>query len=234
MKNLILLAIAWPCLAFAGVEEDFDSLGGNKIILEKAQALNPETQISIVQERTVPRRNRWEIAPEYSGTVGGDTYVKTQNFGMNVHYHITPRWSLGAKFNKSFNKLTPEGETLIEEAKRDYEKDPETPLAIIPNIDYPTEEQMAYLNWYPIYGKMNLLDMGIAQFDVYGTLGAGQVKLSSSSSPSYSAGGGFGIWWTRNFSTRLEMRYQTYKAQYFNKEQTMELGVGSVQMGWIL
>ncbi len=227
-----------PGLIFAAEEsstgQDFDSLGGNKILLEKAQAINPETDISIVQERTVSRRNRWEIAPEYSGTFGGETYIKTQNAGLNVHYHITPRWSLGLKYNRSFNKLTEEGEALINQAVKEYEQDVTKPRALIPDMDFPIEEQMASINWYPIYGKMNLLDKGVAQFDVYALFGVGQVRLHSGSKPSYSAGGGFGIWWNKSFSTRLEMRYQKYKSQYFNGEKENDLALASVQMGWLL
>jgi outer membrane beta-barrel protein len=234
MKKSILLLILAPVFAFADVEKDFENLGGNKILLEKAKALNPDTKVTVVQERTVSRRNRWELSPEYSGTFGGDTYVKTQNVGLNVHYHITPQWSVGLKYGKSFNKLTEEGNNLYDKAIADYKKDPSNPDAIIPDIDHPREEQMAFVDYYPIYGKMNLLDQGIAQFDVYATLGYGQVKMRTATQPSYTAGGGLGIWWTKHFSTRLEMRYQNYKAQYMTGEKSLDLTVGSVQMGWMI
>jgi outer membrane beta-barrel protein len=233
MKFFLILFLA-PVLALADVESDFSDLGGNKIILEKAKALNPEMEVSIVQGRTVSRRNRWELSAESSGSFGGDTYVKTLNAGLNIHYHINPRWSLGVKYNRSFNKLSAEGNALIEQAIAEYEKDPSAPKVLIPEIDFPKETQMAFINWYPIYGKMNLLDKGIAQFDVYALLGYGKVKLNSGVQTAYSAGGGFGIWWTKKISTRLEMRWEGFKAQYLKGERPMDLGLASVQMGWML
>src|SRR5690606_28067699 len=123
--------------------------------------------------------NRWEIAPEYSGSFGGDPYVRSMNAGLNVHYHINPRWSLGLKYNRSFNKLTPEGDKMVEDAVKEYLETPTETGNPVPNIDFPREEQLAMVNWYPIYGKMNLLDRGIAQFDVYALAGAGTMKLGS-------------------------------------------------------
>lgn len=234
MKLLLALSFLASVAAHADIGNDFDSLGGNKIILEKAKALNPEINTSIVQDRTVSRRNRWELTTEVAGSFGGDTYVETLNAAINVHYHINPRWSLGLRYAKDFNKLTAEGTALIDQAQREYAEDPENPRALIPNIDYPKEEQMALINWYPIYGKMNLLDKGVAQFDVYALVGAGKVQLNSSNQSTYTAGGGFGIWWNQKFSTRLEMRYQNYKAQYFQGEQNMHVAIASMQMGWLL
>lgn len=234
-KWVIFLALTSAAsVSVADIEKEFDGLGGNRVLLEKAQTLNPDAPTSIVQERTVNRRNRWEISPEYSGTFGGDTYVKSQSAGLNVHYHITPRWSLGVKYNRTFNKLTDEGNALIEKALDEYSKDTENPSALIPEIDYPKEEQMAYLNWYPVYGKMNLLDRRVAQFDFYGLLGYGQVRLLSGTQPTYTAGGGLGIWWGPRFSTRVEMRYQNYKHKTFAGDKTVDLAIASMQMGWLL
>ncbi|MEI7973586.1 MAG: hypothetical protein WCH11_04380, partial [Bdellovibrio sp.] len=54
----------------ADLLQDFDSLGGNKVLLEKAQALNPEQNVYVVQDRIVSRKNRFEIAPEFHSVLG--------------------------------------------------------------------------------------------------------------------------------------------------------------------
>ena len=235
MKSILVsvLILVSALTALANVENEFDGLGGNKILLDKAKAINPGTEISVVQERTVSRRNRWEIDPEYSGSFGGDAYVKTANAGLNVQYHINPKWSLGVKYNQSFNKLTPEGEALVARALDDFNKNPGNPTASVPAINYQKSEKMVFADWYPIYGKVNLFDR-VAQFDVYGLAGLGSVTLSSGDVSSYSLGGGLGIWWSKNFSTRAEMRYQTYKAPFYDGEKSRDLALGSVQMGWLL
>ncbi len=236
MKSLFisLVILASALSANADVEKDFDGLGGNKILLDKAKAINPGTEISVVQDRTVSRRNRWELAPEYSGSFGGDAYVKTINAGLNVHYHLNPHWSFGVKYNHSFNKLTSEGEAVIGRALEDYKNNSANPTANVPEINYQKEEKMVFTNWYPVYGKMNLLDLGVAQFDAYGLAGLGSVTLRTGDVSSYSLGGGLGIWWSKKFSTRAEMRYQTYKAPFFDGDKSMDLALASVQMGWML
>lgn len=237
-KHTFLLAALFSVQTFALVandlESDFSSLGGNRVILEKAQELNPEQNISIVQDRIVPRRNRWELATEIAGTFGGDTYSKTSSLGLNVQYHINPRWSLGVRYNHDFNKLTPEGDAMVNRAIDDYAANPKAPTAPVPAMDYAKSETFALVNWYPIYGKLNLLDKGVAHFDVYGLAGYGQVVLSSGPTKSTTAGLGVGLWWNRHFSSRFEMRYQNYHAQYLENTMNLDLAVASVQMGWLL
>lgn len=213
--------------AKADLLQDFDSLGGNDVLLEKAQALNPEVRVRVVQDRIVQRRNRWEFSPEISSVFGGDAYNSTQNVGLNAHYHITPHWSVGAKYNYSFNQLRTEGEALIAEAKA---KD----SATIPDIDFPKQQMMAVVNWYPVYGKMNIFDLGVAHFDLYALAGAGQIQLRSGSTGVYSFGGGIGFWISQHLSTRIEVSQQVYKAKRFNGEVGMNTSVAGVQIGYML
>jgi len=244
MKRLLLtLTMLFAVSALAANPEavktestdaEFDSLGGNKILLDKAKALEPEKNVSIVQNRTVPLENRIEIAPEFSGTFGGDTYSRTKSIGLNAMFHFNPRWAIGAKYNYSFNNLTPEGEALVNKAYEEYQKNPANPSIGFPEMDYQKSEMLALVNYSPIYGKMNLFDKGIAHFDFYFVGGYGNVQLYSGSTPTYTAGGGLGFWINRHFSTRVEMRYQNYTAKYFDTEKTMDLAVASVQMGWLL
>lgn len=237
MKKMILvlsLVCGMTAQGAENIDAEFDSLGGNKIFLEKAKALEPEKKVSIVQNRTVPLDNRLELATEFSGTFGGDTYSRTKNLGLNAFYHFNPRWAIGAKYSYSFNSLTPEGQSLVDQAYAEFQKNPEAPTAAFPKMDYPKSEMMALFNYAPIYGKLNLFDQAVAHFDVYMLGGYGQVALLSGATPSYTAGGGLGFWINRSFSTRVEMRYQSYQAKYFETEKKMDLAVASVQMGWLL
>ncbi|MBL7543646.1 MAG: outer membrane beta-barrel domain-containing protein [Bdellovibrionaceae bacterium] len=235
LSKTLVCVLVISSFSFAQVAAEFDDLGGNRIILEKAKELNPETNIEIVQDRTVLRKMRFEISPEFSGTMGGDdTYSRTQSIGMNVNFHINHRWSVGVKYNHSFNKLTAEGEALVDAAYNDFLQNPENPQAIIPQIDYQKNESLVLLNWCPIYGKLNLLEKRIVQFDVYGLLGAGQVTLNSGAKSTYTAGGGFGFWLTPKISSRLELRYQRYSVEYTTGPKNLDMAVASMQLGWLL
>lgn len=215
-------------------DSEFDSLGGNKIFLEKAKALEPEQNVSIVQNRTVSLQNRAEFALETSGTFGGDTYTRTKNVGLNAMFHFNPRWAIGAKYNKSFNNLTQEGEAMFNKAYAEFQKNPANPTLEFPELDYPKSEMMALVNYAPIYGKLNLFDKGVAHFDFYLVGGYGQVQLFSGSTTTYTGGAGLAFWVSQHFSTKFEMRYQNYTAKYFATEKKMDLAVASVQMGWLL
>lgn len=240
MKKLLIAFLLVSNFSYAADEKkddlaaDFDSLGGNKTLLDKAKALEPEVSVSIVQKRFVSRTNRIEIAPEFSGTFGGDTYARTKSAGINLHYHFNPRWSVGVKYNHSYNSLTPEGESLVNASIEDYKNNPNKPSVAYPDIDYPKSETMATLNWYPIYGKMNLLDKGVLHFDWYLLAGGGQVQMSSGNTSSYTGGTGIGMWFNDHFTSRLEMRYQNQKAKYIDGEKNLDLAIASVQMGWML
>lgn len=210
-----------------GLLKDFDTLGGNDVLLDKARALNPDSTISIVQDRIVNRRRRLELAPEVANVLGGDAYNSTTMFGINAHYHITPRWSVGAKYSYDTNKLRKEGQYLIDDTSV-------TGTGVIPQIDFPKSELMALVNWYPIYGKMNLYDLGVAHFDIYALGGAGQIQLNSGSTMTYTAGGGIGLWWSQHLTTRAELRYQTYEAQRYTGATRMNLTVAGIQIGYLL
>lgn len=236
-KQFLILSVLLASTVSQAADElsaDFDSLGGNEVLLEKAQALNPDAQINVVQNRIVSRENRFEIAPEASAVFGGDAYNRTQNVAMNVHYHINPHWSVGLKYAYSFNQLTPEGKELTDKAEADIAENPANPNIQYPQVDYPKSQALAMVNWYPIYGKMSFYSLGVTHFDFYTTAGYGQVELKSGNTSTYVLGAGIGFWFSQHLTTRLEALYQTYEAQYRTGNKKMDMALGSVQIGWLL
>ncbi len=213
------------------VSEDIDSLGGNQELMEMAQNIKSETRSRIVQDRLVPRRNRVEFGLTYGGVVGGDSYLKTQSAGFSVDYHITPRWSVGARYYDFGNTLTDEGKRVFDQARKNYQAGG-TGYAV--DIDYPEHAMLALVNWYPIYGKTSFLDMGVTQFDLYFVGGAGQITLSSGDTSLITAGAGVSAWITRHLTARAELRYQTYKDQPVTGSRQLDTGVATLGLGWIL
>lgn len=221
-------------LASAMAQSEFDGLGGNAALMARARALDPEAQVSVVQNRAVDRRHRVEIAPEISGVFGGDTYNRTRSMGLNAYYHLGPRWAVGAKYQYSFNQLTAEGQAQVDRANDDFRRDPENPATPYPDIDYAKGEYMALANWFPLYGKFSLLDRKVLHFDVYALAGIGRVLLRSGDANTWTAGAGLGLWATQHFTTRTELRYQSYTGQYLSGARRLDLTVASLQMGWLL
>lgn len=212
--------------------KQLDSLGGNKKISEMAAAMDPENRVRIVQKRLVDRNSALEIGVNYGAVAGGDSYLKTQNYGASVDFHFNPQWSLGARYYDYGNSLTAEGRRVFDQARAAYNAGGRS--YIIPDIDFPLNSALAVVNWYPVYGKTNLLDWGIAQFDMYLLAGAGQIQLSSGNTGLYTAGAGVGIWMTKHLSARIELRYQNYKDQIITGSRNIQTTTGTVGLGIIL
>ena len=213
----------------SGLLKDFDSLGGNDVLLDKAQALNPEVSVKIVQKRIVDRHFRNEFSPEVGIALGGDTYVDTQTVGLGYQFHINPRWSVGVKYNHFFNQLSEEGENLLNERIENGNV-----VIDIPEMDYMKSMYLATVNFYPIYGKFNFLDQGVVHFDTYLVLGGGQAELKNGDSPVYTAGLGFGLWFSQHLTSRMEIRYQNHEVQWYNGTQNIDTTIASFSMGYLL
>ncbi len=215
------------------ISNEFESLGNtNPAIIKRAKDLDPNNQLRIVQKRTVDRNLRFEFGFNYGLIAGGDSYVDTNTAGAQIDFHLTPRWSIGVRHSKFYNQLTPEGKrvfNLAEEKIKNNEKD-----FTRPDIDYPISSTMAVLNWYPIYGKTSLMDLGIAQFDIYTLVGAGQLQLESGLSSTYSIGGGFGFWISQHFSARAELRYQKYQDEVYSGKRDIDSTVFNIGLGVLL
>lgn len=241
MKYILTsLFLAFGISASADVMEDFSTLGGNDVLLERAQRLNPEQTIEIVQDRVVNRRNRSEIALDASAHVGGDAYTSTQGLGLMYQYHFSPRFSLGVKGAYYFNSLRDEGRYVIdkaleaEAAASDKTKEELKSLGLIPELDWPKYSYYLVGNYYPIYGKMNIFNAAIAQYDVYALAGVGQVELRHGPSPAYTAGMGFGLWMSQHLASRLEVRWETWEAQRLSGKETMNMTALGLTMGYFL
>lgn len=211
--------------------KDVDTLGGNEALMDMADSLKPETKARIVQDRIIDRHTRFEIGLNYGGVAGGTTYLQTQNLGFNLDFHITPRWSLGARYYDFTSKLTPEGQRVYDQAAANKAAGGRT---MIVDIDAPQSATMAVLNFFPVYGKLNLFDAAVAQFDVYLLVGGGQIQLESGSAPVLTAGGGIGLWMTKHLTARAEVRYQKYEDQIVGGPRDVNSAVGTLGLGWIL
>lgn len=211
--------------------EDIDSLGGNRELLEMAGKIKSTSRSRIVQDRIVDRRNTLEFGLSYGSVFGGDAYLKTQSLGAAVDYHITPRWSLGVRYQDFTSSLTPEGTRVFTAARAAAQA--QAPGQAV-DIDTPQNAVMALVNWYPIYGKTSFLDLGVTQFDIYLLAGGGTMTLASGSTSLATGGLGVGAWVSKHVSLRAEVRYQKYEDKIVSGPRSLDTVVGSLGLGWIL
>ncbi len=211
MKHLSLILIALFTMSTwaADLTQEMDALGANKDLMSKAKAIDPHNRVRVVQNREVSRTMRLELGVNYGMANGGDPYVNSNLLGGQLDFHITPHYSIGARYYNISNSLNAEGKSVTDAAATQQNNGNNNYR--IPGIDYAKDSWLVVGNWYPIYGKMSLLDTAVSQFDVYLLGGAGQIRLASGAAPLYTAGGGIGMWMTQHFATRLEARWQGYK-----------------------
>lgn len=225
MKSLYYVVVgllSFPLLSQGEILKDFDSLGGNDVLLERARVLQPDKKISIVQNRVVKRSFRHEASFTSTGVFGGNAFMNTNTLGVDYHFHINPKWAVGLSYFQGFNSLTNEGEFLISNDN------------LVPQLDGVLGGYEALLNYYPMYGKFNFFDMAIVHFDLYGILTYGQIELQSGATQTYSFGGGIGFWLTQHLTARLEVRERFYQASRKSRSVDLDVTMGSLSIGYLL
>ncbi len=230
MKNFMLVLISLISIeAYADLTNQMDALGANKDLMRKAKAIDPENRVRVVQNREVDRTTRLEIGVGAGFVEGGDPYTDVSTFNAQAEFHIIPQFSLGGRYNTYTNARNAEGRRVD-----DVARSINNPNYYVPGRDYARSSWLATANWYPIYGKLNLLDISVAQFDVYLLGGAGQITLGSGVVPLYSAGGGIGVWLSKHISTRFEARWQGYNDTPFTGvSRSINQTILSASMGFL-
>ncbi len=222
-KVFLIVFILWlGRMAQADLLKDFDSLGGNDVLMNRAKVLQPEKDVKIVQNRVVDRRWRHEFSGAYSNVIGGDSFLNTQMLSLDYHMHINPYWTVGVSYFSAFNQLSDEGNYLIDQNN------------LVPDLDHPESGYELIGNFAPIYGKINMFGMGIVQFDVYAILSYGNIKLKSGETPTYTWGAGFGLWISQHLTARLEIRQRFYEAQRFGGPTDIDTTNAGLSFGYLL
>ena len=233
MKTCIAAAllIATSAKANDSLLNDMNSLGGNKKLIKMAKDIDPNNKVRIVQNRLVDRNLRLELGVNYGSFFGGDPYLNTDQIGGSLDFHINPMFSVGLRYYNHSSELSKEGQRRIDAAQsaRAMGENQESPKS-----DIPYESYMGVINIYPTYGKLNLLDLSVVHFDFYILGGAGQMRLESGYTNTYTAGAGVGFWFTQHLSSRIEARYQTYEDRALGSPRTLDMTVIGASIGVLL
>jgi outer membrane immunogenic protein len=236
----VLAALFVAPVAKAQVSDELESLSSNKQVNDRAAHLESRTRMGIVQGRAVDRHWRVEVGASYGPVAYGDSYVNTQNGGANLDLHISPRASLGVHYAHAFNQLTSEGQQVFDQARSARKATGD--FSNLPQVSYPEESVMGVVNWYMMYGKINLFDWRTVQFDIYSLAGYGQIKVSSTYDSqitsvwtnTWTAGGGVGFWLSQHVTSRFELRYQSYADKVYSGSRDLNLIVANLGIGFLI
>ncbi len=218
--------------AQAQVSQDLKSLGSNKDVNKRAASLESRSRVAIVQNRTVKRDWRPEIGVQYAPVAFGDSYLQTQNLGLNADLHISPKFSLGVRYSKAYTNFTNEGRAQYQAAQDAANAGKKLD---IPGVDVPQETILGVVNWYMTYGKINFFDTSVVQFDIYALAGGGQVTLKNAGNVgTWTAGGGVGFWLNQHLTSRFELRYQNYSDKVGSGTRNLDLVVAGFGLGLLI
>ena len=171
MKLLITLIACLGLFSqalFADEVSDLQGLGSNSALIKRAQKMDPKSRYRIVQKRLVDRNKRLEFSVGGNIVAGGDAYFDTANVGVQADFHINPNWSVGARYYKSNNVLTKEGQRVHDIAENNVSNGLD---GLVPDLDPPSHAAFGTLTFYPVYGKLNFFNVKTVQFDVYTVFG---------------------------------------------------------------
>jgi outer membrane beta-barrel protein len=229
IKAALLLVATSIVSVAAHAQSDFDSLGTNEGILKRARSLNTQQQVRIVQKRAVDRDLRFEIGAAYGGVAGGNSYLNSQPIIGALDFHITPKFSVGARYAAYANQLSKEGQSQYDALRAGVAG------VQVPEVDSPKSSVMGTVSYYPMYGKLNFFDLTVVQFDFYAIVGYGQMQTTGGTSDTWTAGGGVGFWWNKYLSSRVEIRHQAY-TENFKTAPSRDVGmmIGTIGIGLLL
>lgn len=211
--------------AHAGLLKDLDSLGGNNALLERAQKLQPEKKVGVVQNRIVDRTWRNEFYFSYENFVGGDTNLNSQSAGVNYQLHINPYVSVGGSYYRFANQFSPEGRFRIDNAEDGSD---------IPDVDFLQDSYEFSVQAYPMYGKFSLLNFAVVHFDIYALGSYGKMNTDRGDSDIFSVGGGVGLWFSKYITSRFEIRQRFFTGQRVQGPVDLNITAFSFSLGFLL
>jgi outer membrane beta-barrel protein len=138
-----------------------------------AEANGKEAPLPLIQNRFFLKKNRFEFGPSY-GYIPNNAFVTSQTAGLVLAYHFSEDFAVEAYpmygIPGSYKNLTVRLVQIANESGNSAFQQPADQLGF---------GAIFAARWAPVYGKINLIGEGVLNFDLYGTLGAGIIGISS-------------------------------------------------------
>jgi outer membrane beta-barrel protein len=168
--------------------------------LEGAQQAGPE-QLVIIQKTYMPKTGRFSFSGGLT-LFPSDVFFKTAGLQVRSSYHFNETWGMEAV--GTFFSSTKSNELKDLESKQDVTAQ---------NITTLKNYLGANVYFNSMYGKYALNNKKIIPFEIYQTLGIGQVQTDQFSSTALSAGLGQILSLSRNHGLRVDLNVIFYQSQ---------------------
>jgi outer membrane beta-barrel protein len=172
-------------------------------------------KVIVLQDRRYNKAKGFEFGI-HGGVTKANAFFNSLTYGAHLDYYLSEYMGIEAFYSNNSNSATADQTQLNTYFEyRDY------PLAR--EFFQPREYAGVAFVWAPIYGKFAFFRTNIVHFDLYGTLGAGYLKMDSNRDTTGGsdqglattlAGLGLRVFLAQNFSLRFDLRHSAYRLRF--------------------
>jgi outer membrane beta-barrel protein len=232
MKFFNQLILVGLCVSSVGLAASSSPQGENFSLEDQLKTLNlPENQapgavstekLYSVQSRYNPLRGRFEMAMGVAQDFTNSSFLRSQQVGASLRYHLSDRWSLGFVGAQVFNELTETAKLLMERE------------GILPDVAYAKYRANAEVAMNTFYGKFRINSDTVLYLDQYFALGAGVVGLNRGDASMLTLDAGFAFWIGQSGVVRVGIKDHYYREIRELSTAMTHHWLGHIQLGWML
>lgn len=198
LAMFIVGSLSHQVVMAAGLELNPDELKG----------VSTKKSVSILQNRYFLKAWRPEVGL-LMGNVLNEAFTKTKTRGMRVGVFLNEWVGLESQYILTTVRNSADRKALNQKKYRDY-NDPAKFVTADAEVNPISSFQDFVLIGAPLYGKVNVLDLGIVYVDIYGSLGFSRVGTEQGTKNALALGAGQRFYFAERWSGRLDFRNRTY------------------------
>ena len=198
LAMFVTLCLSHQVVLAAGLELNPDELKG----------VSTKKSVSILQSRYFLKAWRPEVGL-LMGSVINEAFTKTKTRGLRVGVFLNEWVGLESQYVLTTVRNSPDRKALNQKKYRDY-NDQSKFVTADAEINPISSFQDFVVIAAPLYGKVNVLDLGIVYVDIYGSLGFSRVGTQQGTKNALAIGAGQRFYFAERWSGRLDFRNRSY------------------------
>lgn len=221
MTLLVSLLFWISSLGFSAEKSLVQELGEINVDQKVPSQMDREKLYS-VQTRVLPLKNKFEIGALASQNWSSNGFLRNEQYGGEVRFHFSNRFSLGAAYSVVSNTFTNSAERLG------------VVQGIYPDVDYAKSRMEIRPQANLFFGKFRISSDQTFYFDQYIGLGAAAHQLKSGQAIGPVGEAGFVFWISTYGALRLGVRDYYYAEKGVMTQGSSHNFFGFVQGGVVL
>lgn len=194
----VTLLVFAQTLSAAGLDLDPEELRGT----------STKKPVAVLQNRYFLKAWRPEVGL-LLGTITNEAYTDTKIHGLRLGVFVNEWVGVESQFIRTTVKDSADRKALNQKTYRDV-NDQNKYVSADAEVNPIHSIQDFVAIAAPLYGKVNILDLGIVYVDIYGAAGFSRVETDQGAKTAIAIGGGQRFYFAQRWSARLDFRDRTY------------------------